>query len=87
MSPFVKVAVFAGAVASLSVLIACSGGQGDECSSDSDCHSTLQCQPIKGRAKNYCCPTPAESSDYGNCHEDLAAELAAQKAASSSTAK
>lgn len=48
---------------------ACGGGeQGDECSDKEDCKGGLICQPIKGRAKNYCCPTPAESSTEDNCH-------------------
>jgi hypothetical protein len=47
---------------------ACGSGQGDTCSSDSDCGANLTCQPIKGRSSNYCCPTPAETSDESNCH-------------------
>jgi hypothetical protein len=51
-------------------IAACSGSQGDTCTTDSDCHSNLVCQPIQGRASLYCCPTPAESSDYASCHAD-----------------
>jgi hypothetical protein len=71
--------VFAGAC-----VLACSGAQGDECSADSDCHSTLTCQPIAGRAKNYCCPTPAEMSDYATCHADKAALARASASGSGS---
>ena len=70
--------VFAAAFAALTLMAACSGGQGDTCSTDSDCGANLMCQPIKGRTKNYCCPTPAESSDYSNCHADTSAEAAQQ---------
>ncbi len=64
--PFVKAAL-AGAFVALT-MVACSGSQGDECTKDSDCHSNLTCQPIQGRGKTYCCPTPAETSDYTHCH-------------------
>jgi hypothetical protein len=48
----------------------CGGvSQGDECGgSQDDCGSNLVCQPIKGRSKNYCCPTPPEQSSNSNCH-------------------
>ena len=65
-------AVFAVAFATFAV-VACSGGQGDTCNTDSDCKSNLTCQTIEGRPSLYCCPTPAESSDYANCHADLSA--------------
>jgi hypothetical protein len=64
-------------------IVACSGGQGDECTTDSDCSSVLTCQPIQGRDKNYCCPLPATSSDYATCHADLQAIAAKQRAAQS----
>jgi hypothetical protein len=63
---------FAVAFAALTVA-ACSSGQGDECTKDSDCGANLSCQTIGGRGKLYCCPTPAQSSDYANCHADLSA--------------
>jgi hypothetical protein len=50
-------------------LSGCGGGeQGDECTKTEDCEHGLLCQPIKGRAKDYCCPTPPESSEETNCH-------------------
>ena len=61
------------------MIVACSGGQGDECTKDTDCKTNLTCQPIEGRNKTYCCPTPPESSDYANCHPDLQAIAARQK--------
>jgi hypothetical protein len=60
------------------MIAACSGGQGDECTTDSDCKTNLTCQPVEGRDKNYCCPTPATQSDYANCHPDQQA-IAAKK--------
>jgi hypothetical protein len=78
---FLKVAVVATFVGV--TVVACSGSQGDECTTDSDCKSNLTCQPIEGRDKNYCCPAPPESSDYANCHPDLEA-IAAKKAAQQS---
>ncbi len=50
------------------LLLACGSSQGDSCSADSDCGANLACQSIRGRTKNYCCPTPAEVSDSQNCH-------------------
>jgi hypothetical protein len=47
---------------------ACGPLQGQACQKDSDCGSNLSCQPIVGRASNFCCPTPPESSGYENCH-------------------
>ena len=54
----------------LVTMVACGGpGQGDECGgSQDDCGSNLTCQPIKGRGKSYCCPTPPEQSSNSNCH-------------------
>ena len=48
----------------------CGGvSQGDECGGpQDDCGSNLVCQPIKGRNKSYCCPTPPEQSSKSNCH-------------------
>ena len=63
-------ALFAVAFATFAI-VACSGGQGDTCTTDSDCKSNLSCQTIEGRSSLYCCPTPATSSDYANCHPDL----------------
>jgi hypothetical protein len=77
---------FVGAVVAAFVGImvtACSGGQGDECTVDSDCKTNLTCQPVEGRDKNYCCPAPATSSDYATCHPDLEA-IARKKAAQQS---
>jgi hypothetical protein len=50
------------------LFLACSSGQGDSCSTDNDCGANLTCQPVHGRDQNFCCPTPAEASDYQNCH-------------------
>ena len=77
---FLATAIFVGIT-----IVACSGGQGDECTNDSDCKSNLTCQSVEGRNKNYCCPAPATMSDYANCHPDLAAIAAKQKAAQEST--
>ncbi len=55
----------------VATLAACSGGvsQGEECGGpQDDCSSNLSCQPIAGRGKSYCCPSPPESSNYQNCH-------------------
>ena len=56
-----------------SMVIACSGGDGNSneggsCSKADDCGGNLTCQPITGRTGDYCCPTPASSSDQTNCH-------------------
>ncbi len=75
---------FAVAFAALTVA-ACSSGQGDDCTKDSDCHSNLSCQAVQGRAKLYCCPTPAQSSNYANCHPDLSAPPASTSSSSSSS--
>lgn len=69
MKKFLVVLISVGAL----YLGACSGlggtKQGDECGgSTDDCSANLTCQPIKGRGKSFCCPTPPESSDYQNCH-------------------
>ena len=76
---------FAVAFVALTVA-ACGSGQGDECTTDSDCHSNLSCQTIQGRPKLYCCPTPAQSSDYANCHADLSAGASSSSSSSSSGA-
>lgn len=57
----------------IAALAGCSGmggtAQGDECGGTEDkCSANLTCQPIKGRNKSFCCPTPPESSNYQNCH-------------------
>jgi len=75
---------FAAAFAVMTI-VACGSGQGDECTKDTDCHSNLTCQPIQGRPKLYCCPTPATSSDYANCHADLSASSSSSSSSSSST--
>jgi hypothetical protein len=50
-------------------LFGCGGGeQGDDCTKNDDCNGGLICQPIKGREKDYCCPTPPESSEAVHCH-------------------
>jgi hypothetical protein len=74
---FFRVAVAASFVGI--TVLACSGSQGDECTKDSDCKSNLTCQPVEGRDKNYCCPTPATASDYANCHPDQQAIANKQK--------
>jgi hypothetical protein len=71
-------AFFMVAFAGLAIA-ACSGGQGDTCSADNDCGANLTCQPIRGREKNFCCPTPAESSDETNCHPSLPGIAALQQ--------
>jgi hypothetical protein len=76
---FFATAIFVGIT-----IVACSGSQGDECTTDSDCKSNLTCQPVEGRGKNYCCPTPATMSDFASCHPDLAGIAAQQKAAQQS---
>jgi hypothetical protein len=48
--------------------VACKGGQGDSCSSNSDCNTSLICQPVPGRSSDYCCPAPATESSDENCH-------------------
>jgi hypothetical protein len=60
---------FAGLAVGIAI-VACGNGHGDECTKDNDCKSNLTCQPIEGRDKTYCCPTPPESSDSANCHPD-----------------
>jgi hypothetical protein len=67
-------------------IVACSGGQGDDCTTDSDCKSNLTCQPVEGRDKRYCCPTPATSSDYATCHPDQQAIAAKQNQQNASDA-
>lgn len=54
------------------VSAACAGpvggnSEGDSCSGAEDCASNLTCQPIKGRQGDFCCPTPAGSSQHSNC--------------------
>jgi hypothetical protein len=49
-------------------MLGCKGAEGDDCSSDTECHSNLTCQPIRGRPHDYCCPTPATASKEDNCH-------------------
>jgi hypothetical protein len=78
-------ACFLVAFAGLAIT-ACNGGQGDTCSDDTDCGPNLTCQPIKGRTKNFCCPTPAESSSETNCHPSLPGIAAQENAPPASSA-
>jgi hypothetical protein len=47
---------------------ACGNHEGSTCTKTNDCGGGFICQPIQGRADNYCCPTPASSSGEANCH-------------------
>jgi len=49
-----------------SIVVACEGGgAGAKCSKNSDCNTSLTCQPIEGRNADYCCGTygPDEPSE------------------------
>ncbi len=48
--------------------VACGAGEGDSCSTQSDCSDqNLTCQPIDGRGGDFCCPTPPQSSSKTSC--------------------
>jgi hypothetical protein len=61
---FRKVSSLVVAVGLIGGMVAgCTGetgkGQGESCSSDSDCGGIgTQCQPVAGRTGDFCCPTP-----------------------------
>jgi hypothetical protein len=60
-----------------SVAVGCAGetgkGEGESCSSATDCAGQLQCQPVYGRNGQYCCPQPLQlasgqfTSSQTNC--------------------
>jgi hypothetical protein len=53
-SSWVLALVTAASLAAIAV--ACEGGQaGDKCTTNSDCNTSLICQPIAGRNGDFCC--------------------------------
>jgi hypothetical protein len=62
--------VFFGTASAIVCFLGCAGplgkGQGESCSSQSDCAADLTCQPI-GTRGDFCCPTPPSASTSSTC--------------------
>jgi hypothetical protein len=53
------------------VVAACEGGgAGAKCSKNSDCNTSLTCQPVQGRDSDYCCGTYGPEEPTENIPEN-----------------